>query len=189
VEAGETPQGDDLGGGPNGSATGIGVRYLLAATPSLALRGDGFATVIGEQQPGNRPSTDYDTSDRLYFEPLTLEDVLNVHRKRSDLKGDRPVAPESPGFKLALPLLRWLATPGGVATGTRLWAPHLKSIDQARSRERSRRSCAGLGESASPANGLAEPLTKQGGGGRPWLPRLSVRRQLRAGRPRMEWSR
>jgi carbamoyl-phosphate synthase large subunit len=65
-----------LGGGPNRIGQGIEFDYCCVHA-SLALREDGFETIMVNCNP-ETVSTDYDTSDRLYFEPLTLEDVLEV---------------------------------------------------------------------------------------------------------------
>ncbi len=65
-----------LGGGPNRIGQGIEFDYCCVHA-SFALQAEGFATVMVNSNP-ETVSTDYDTSDRLYFEPLTLEDVLNV---------------------------------------------------------------------------------------------------------------
>ena len=68
-----------LGGGPNRIGQGIEFDYCCVQA-SFALREAGFATVMVNSNP-ETVSTDYDTSDRLYFEPLTLEDVLNIYRR------------------------------------------------------------------------------------------------------------
>ncbi len=65
-----------LGGGPNRIGQGIEFDYCCVHA-SLALREDGFETIMVNCNP-ETVSTDYDTSDRLYFEPLTLEDVLEI---------------------------------------------------------------------------------------------------------------
>src|SRR5438477_9865896 len=65
-----------LGGGPNRIGQGIEFDYCCVHA-ALALREDGFETVMVNCNP-ETVSTDYDTSDRLYFEPLTLEDVLEI---------------------------------------------------------------------------------------------------------------
>jgi carbamoyl-phosphate synthase large subunit len=67
-----------LGGGPNRIGQGIEFDYCCVHA-ALALREDGFETIMVNCNP-ETVSTDYDTSDRLYFEPLTLEDVLEVVR-------------------------------------------------------------------------------------------------------------
>jgi carbamoyl-phosphate synthase large subunit len=65
-----------LGGGPNRIGQGIEFDYCCVHA-ALAMREDGFETIMVNCNP-ETVSTDYDTSDRLYFEPLTLEDVLEV---------------------------------------------------------------------------------------------------------------
>src|SRR5260221_487682 len=65
-----------LGGGPNRIGQGIEFDYC-SVHAALALREDGFETIMVNCNP-ETVSTDYDTSDRLYFEPLTLEDVLEI---------------------------------------------------------------------------------------------------------------
>ncbi len=65
-----------LGGGPNRIGQGIEFDYCCCHA-SFALREEGFETIMVNCNP-ETVSTDYDTSDRLYFEPLTLEDVLNI---------------------------------------------------------------------------------------------------------------
>ena len=68
-----------LGGGPNRIGQGIEFDYCCVHA-SKALKELGFETIIVNCNP-ETVSTDYDTSDRLYFEPLTLEDVLSIHDK------------------------------------------------------------------------------------------------------------
>jgi carbamoyl-phosphate synthase large subunit len=65
-----------LGGGPNRIGQGIEFDYCCVHA-SMALRELGFETIMVNCNP-ETVSTDYDTSDRLYFEPLTLEDVLEI---------------------------------------------------------------------------------------------------------------
>ncbi len=65
-----------LGGGPNRIGQGIEFDYCCCHA-SYALRKAGFETIMVNSNP-ETVSTDYDTSDRLYFEPLTKEDVLNI---------------------------------------------------------------------------------------------------------------
>ena len=65
-----------LGGGPNRIGQGIEFDYCCVHA-ALALRDDGFETIMVNCNP-ETVSTDYDTSDRLYFEPVTLEDVLEI---------------------------------------------------------------------------------------------------------------
>ena len=92
-----------LGGGPNRIGQGIEFDYCCVHA-SFALKEDGFETIMVNCNP-ETVSTDYDTSDRLYFEPLTFEDVMNIVRvERPDgvivqFGGQTPL-------RLALPLLR-----------------------------------------------------------------------------------
>lgn len=68
-----------LGGGPNRIGQGIEFDYCCVHA-AMALKADGFETIMVNSNP-ETVSTDYDTSDRLYFEPLTCEDVLNIFDK------------------------------------------------------------------------------------------------------------
>ncbi len=72
-----------LGGGPNRIGQGIEFDYCCVHA-SLALKKLGFETIIVNCNP-ETVSTDYDTSDKLYFEPLTLEDVLSIYKKEKPL--------------------------------------------------------------------------------------------------------
>ena len=120
--------------------------------PPSPCRQAGFATVMVNSNP-ETVSTDYDTSDRLYFEPLTLEDVLNV------IEAEKPegvivqFGGQTP-LKLAIPLLRWLESEEGRATGTRLWGTSPESIDRAEDREQFEAILRRL-EIRQPRNGLA----------------------------------
>ena len=67
-----------LGGGPNRIGQGIEFDYCCVHA-AFALKDDGFETIMVNCNP-ETVSTDYDTSDKLYFEPLTLEDVLSIVR-------------------------------------------------------------------------------------------------------------
>ena len=75
----EKPKVMILGGGPNRIGQGIEFDYCCVHA-SLALKKLGFETIIANCNP-ETVSTDYDTSDKLYFEPLTLEDVLSIYKK------------------------------------------------------------------------------------------------------------
>ena len=75
----EKPKVMILGGGPNRIGQGIEFDYCCVHA-SLALKSLGFETIIVNCNP-ETVSTDYDTSDKLYFEPLTLEDVLSIYHK------------------------------------------------------------------------------------------------------------
>ena len=78
-----------LGGGPNRIGQGIEFDYCCVHA-AFALREDGFETIMVNCNP-ETVSTDYDTSDRLYFEPLTLEDVLEIVDMEKPLGRDRAV--------------------------------------------------------------------------------------------------
>src|SRR5881296_3571559 len=131
-----------LGGGPNRIGQGIEFDYCCVHA-ALALREDGFETVMVNCNP-ETVSTDYDTSDKLYFEPLTLEDTLAlIRRERPDgvvvqFGGQTPL-------RLAVPLER----AGVPIIGT---APD--SIDRAEDRERFEEVLAKL-DLKRPPNGVA----------------------------------
>lgn len=140
-----------LGGGPNRIGQGIEFDYCCCHA-SFSAQGQGFCTVMVNSNP-ETVSTDYDSSDRLYFEPLTLEDVLNV------IEVERPAGVivqfggQTP-LKLALPLLRWLESPEGQSTGTKIWGTTPESIDLAEDREQFEAILRQL-DIRQPRNGLA----------------------------------
>ena len=72
-----------LGGGPNRIGQGIEFDYCCVHA-AMALKADGYETIMVNSNP-ETVSTDYDTSDRLYFEPLTCEDVLNIYDKEKPI--------------------------------------------------------------------------------------------------------
>ncbi len=113
-----------LGGGPNRIGQGIEFDYCCVHA-ALALREDGYETIMVNCNP-ETVSTDYDTSDRLYFEPLTLEDVLEI----VDLEQPRGVIVQY-GGQTPLKLARALEAAGVPIIGT---SPD--SIDLAEDRER-----------------------------------------------------
>ncbi|HPA15282.1 MAG TPA: carbamoyl-phosphate synthase large subunit [Desulfobacterales bacterium] len=100
---GDKPKVMIIGGGPNRIGQGIEFDYCCVHA-SMALRESGYETVMVNSNP-ETVSTDYDISDRLYFEPLTLEDVLNIVETEKpegvivQLGGQTPL-------NLALPLAR-----------------------------------------------------------------------------------
>ena len=121
-----------LGGGPNRIGQGIEFDYCCCHA-SFSLREQGWVTVMHNSNP-ETVSTDYDTSDRLYFEPLTLEDVLNVIEAEQPTGVIVQFGGQTP-LKLAMPLLRWLETPEGRRTGATIWGTSPESIDAAEDRE------------------------------------------------------
>ena len=113
-----------LGGGPNRIGQGIEFDYCCVHA-SFALRDDGFETIMVNCNP-ETVSTDYDTSDRLYFEPVTLEDVLEI------VELEKPVGViVQYGGQTPLKLARALEAAGVPIIGT---SPD--SIDIAEDRER-----------------------------------------------------
>jgi len=113
-----------LGGGPNRIGQGIEFDYCCVHA-SLALREDGYQTIMINCNP-ETVSTDYDTSNRLYFEPLTLEDVLEI----VDLEKPTGVIVQY-GGQTPLKLAKGLHEAGAPIIGT---TP--ESIDVAEDRER-----------------------------------------------------
>ncbi len=113
-----------LGGGPNRIGQGIEFDYCCVHA-AMALRDDGFETIMVNCNP-ETVSTDYDTSDRLYFEPLTLEDVLEIVDK------EKPIGViVQYGGQTPLKLAKALEAAGVPIVGT---SP--ESIDIAEDRER-----------------------------------------------------
>src|SRR5260370_21523428 len=114
-----------LGSGPNRIGQGIEFDYCCCHA-AYALREDGFETIMVNCNP-ETVSTDYDTSDRLHFEPLTLEDVMAIVRRERPSGVILQFGGQTP-LKLARPL-------------ERAWVPILvtppDSIDRAEDRDRS----------------------------------------------------
>jgi carbamoyl-phosphate synthase large subunit len=113
-----------LGGGPNRIGQGIEFDYCCVHA-AFALRDDGFETIMVNCNP-ETVSTDYDTSDRLYFEPLTLEDVLEIVEREKPWGVIVQYGGQTP-----LKLARELAAAGVPIIGT-----SADSIDVAEDRER-----------------------------------------------------
>ncbi len=113
-----------LGGGPNRIGQGIEFDYCCVHAV-MALRELGFETVMVNCNP-ETVSTDYDTSDRLYFEPLTLEDVLNIVEEESAEGVIVQFGGQTP-LKLAVPLEK---------RGVRLLGTSADAIDRAEDRGR-----------------------------------------------------
>jgi len=141
-----------LGGGPNRIGQGIEFDYCCCHA-AFALSKDGFETIMVNSNP-ETVSTDYDTSDRLYFEPLTKEDVLNI------IEAEQPegiiiqFGGQTP-LKLAVPLQEFLNRPEvQKAIPTRIWGTSPDSIDIAEDRERFDKILRKL-DIKQPANGIA----------------------------------
>jgi len=144
-----------LGGGPNRIGQGIEFDYCCCHA-SYALKAAGFETIMVNSNP-ETVSTDYDTSDRLYFEPLTKEDVLNI------IEAEHPVGVivqfggQTP-LKLAVPLQEYLRGREGEdhanSSPTQIWGTSPDSIDTAENRERFEKILNQL-DIAQPQNGIA----------------------------------
>jgi len=136
-----------LGGGPNRIGQGIEFDYCCVHA-AFALKEEGFETIMVNCNP-ETVSTDYDTSDKLYFEPLTLEDVLGiVYRERPEgvivqFGGQTPL-------KLAVPLER---------AGVPIIGTSPDSIDRAEDRERFDAVLAAL-DLRRPLNGIARSMAE-----------------------------
>ncbi|MBD2105602.1 carbamoyl-phosphate synthase large subunit [Nodosilinea sp. FACHB-13] len=130
-----------LGGGPNRIGQGIEFDYCCCHA-SFALRDDGYETIMVNSNP-ETVSTDYDTSDRLYFEPLTKEDVLNIIEAENPIGIIIQFGGQTP-LKLAVPLQQYLASlpaadPSAnppIHPPTQIWGTSPDSIDTAEDRER-----------------------------------------------------
>ena len=163
-----------LGGGPNRIGQGIEFDYCCCHA-SYALRARGIETIMVNSNP-ETVSTDYDTSDRLYFEPLTKEDVLNIIEAENPDGVIIQFGGQTP-LKLALPLQEYLnrrersARAGDGEMGrwgeddvnlppspphplTKIWGTSPDSIDVAEDRERFEKILLTL-DIAQPPNGIA----------------------------------
>ncbi len=140
-----------LGGGPNRIGQGIEFDYCCCHA-SYALKAAGFETIMVNSNP-ETVSTDYDTSDRLYFEPLTKEDVLNVIEAENPIGIIVQFGGQTP-LKLAIPLQRYLAANADTLSTTKIWGTSPDSIDTAEDRERFDKILNEL-EITQPANGIA----------------------------------
>ncbi|MDQ7075378.1 MAG: carbamoyl-phosphate synthase large subunit [Gammaproteobacteria bacterium] len=136
-----------LGGGPNRIGQGIEFDYCCVHA-ALAMREDGYETIMVNCNP-ETVSTDYDTSDRLYFEPLTLEDVLEILHKENP-KG----LIVQYGGQTPLKLAEALEAAGAPIIGT---SPD--SIDLAEDRERFQQLIEKLGLRQPPNRTARDPET------------------------------
>ena len=134
-----------LGGGPNRIGQGIEFDYCCVHA-ALAMREDGYETIMVNCNP-ETVSTDYDTSDRLYFEPVTLEDVLGI----VDVEQPKGVIVQF-GGQTPLKLVRALAAAGVPVIGT-----SADAIDRAEDRERFQQAIQKLGL-LQPPNAMARDV-------------------------------
>ena len=148
-----------LGGGPNRIGQGIEFDYCCCHA-SFALSEAGFETIMVNSNP-ETVSTDYDTSDRLYFEPLTKEDVLNIIEAENPEGIIIQFGGQTP-LKLAVPLQEYLNNLGNGSSVTeadpqpitKIWGTSPDSIDTAEDRERFEKILREL-DIKQPPNGIA----------------------------------
>ena len=134
-----------LGGGPNRIGQGIEFDYCCVHA-AFALKEDGFEAIMVNCNP-ETVSTDYDTSDKLYFEPLTLEDVLSIVQRERPYGVIVQFGGQTP-LKLAVPLER---------AGVPILGTPPDAIDRAEDRERFKHMLERLGL-RQPANGTARSV-------------------------------
>jgi len=143
-----------LGGGPNRIGQGIEFDYCCCHA-SFALQADDYETIMVNSNP-ETVSTDYDTSDRLYFEPLTKEDVLNIIEAENPDGVIVQFGGQTP-LKLAIPLQEYLdkaAKDPDSLIKTKIWGTSPDSIDAAEDRERFEEMLREL-DIRQPPNGIA----------------------------------
>ncbi len=121
-----------LGGGPNRIGQGIEFDYCCCHASYQASK-NGYQTIMVNSNP-ETVSTDYDTSDILYFEPVTLEDVLNIIEAENPYGLIVQFGGQTP-LKLSLPLFEWLKSNDGLRTGSIILGTSPLSIDLAEDRE------------------------------------------------------
>jgi len=131
-----------LGNGPNRIGQGIEFDYCCVQA-SLALKSEGYESIMINCNP-ETVSTDYDTSDRLYFEPLTFEDVLAIVEREKPIGIIVQLGGQTP-LRLSVPLEK---------AGVKVLGTSSDSIDKAEDRERFEALLEGLGLKR-PENGLA----------------------------------
>ncbi|MGB7085058.1 MAG: carbamoyl-phosphate synthase large subunit [Phormidesmis sp.] len=148
-----------LGGGPNRIGQGIEFDYCCCHA-SFALQAEDYETIMVNSNP-ETVSTDYDTSDRLYFEPLTKEDVLNIIEAENPDGVIIQFGGQTP-LKLAVPLQAYLQqvadteaeNPSENPLKTQIWGTSPDAIDAAEDRERFEQILREL-DIRQPPNGLA----------------------------------
>jgi carbamoyl-phosphate synthase large subunit len=139
-----------LGGGPNRIGQGIEFDYCCCHA-AFSLSDAGFETIMVNSNP-ETVSTDYDTSDRLYFEPLTKEDVLNIIETENPVGVIVQFGGQTP-LKLAVPLQKYLDSTE-CPVQTKIWGTSPDSIDTAEDRERFEKILHDL-NIKQPANGIS----------------------------------
>ncbi|MBU9889388.1 MAG: carbamoyl-phosphate synthase large subunit [Candidatus Omnitrophica bacterium] len=131
-----------LGGGPNRIGQGIEFDYCCVHAV-LALRKMGYETIMVNSNP-ETVSTDYDTADKLFFEPLTLEDVLNIYENEKPIGVILQLGGQTP-LNLAKPLR---------ANGVKILGTSVEAIDRAEDRDRFKKLLHRI-HLSQPANGIA----------------------------------
>ena len=131
-----------LGSGPNRIGQGVEFDYCCVQA-AIALRADGFETIMVNSNP-ETVSTDFDISDKLYFEPLTLEDVLEIVEREKPIGVIVQLGGQTP-LKLAKPLQE---------LGVPILGTTVEAIDRAEDRDRFAALCREIG-AAVPPNGIA----------------------------------
>ena len=121
-----------LGGGPNRIGQGIEFDYCCCHA-SYQSSNNGYQTIMVNSNP-ETVSTDYDTSDILYFEPVTLEDVLNIIEDENPYGLIVQFGGQTP-LKLSLPLYSWLKSKEGIKCNSRILGTSPLSIEIAEDRE------------------------------------------------------
>jgi len=147
----EKPKVMILGGGPNRIGQGIEFDYCCCHA-AYSLSKAGYETIMVNSNP-ETVSTDYDTSDRLYFEPLTKEDVLNIIETECPAGIIVQFGGQTP-LKLAVPLQEFLESSECQAPDTKIWGTSPDSIDAAEDRERFEQILREL-DIKQPPNGIA----------------------------------
>ena len=155
-----------LGGGPNRIGQGIEFDYCCCHA-AYSLHDAGYETIMVNSNP-ETVSTDYDTSDRLYFEPLTKEDVLNIIEAENPQGIIVQFGGQTP-LKLAVPLQEYLQQQAAISNvsqngeiqnpkskiqNPQIWGTSPDSIDMAENRERFEKILQEL-NIAQPPNGMA----------------------------------
>ncbi|MBE9233754.1 carbamoyl-phosphate synthase large subunit [Cuspidothrix issatschenkoi LEGE 03284] len=148
-----------LGGGPNRIGQGIEFDYCCCHA-AYSLHDAGYETIMVNSNP-ETVSTDYDTSDRLYFEPLTKEDVLNIIEAENPIGIIVQFGGQTP-LKLAVPLQEYLQQQAAISNilqsgeiqNPEIWGTSPDSIDMAENRERFEKILKEL-NIAQPPNGMA----------------------------------
>ncbi len=134
-----------LGGGPNRIGQGIEFDYCCVHA-AFALRDEGYETIMVNCNP-ETVSTDYDTSDKLYFEPLTVEDVLSIYEKENPVGVIVQFGGQTP-LNIASEL---------EAAGVKILGTPVQSIDFAEDRDRFRQKMAAL-DIPMPDSGMASTM-------------------------------